>query len=125
LLQQLTFNNDLNKELTDIKSFVGQLEDKGLVENPDLANQRGVKIFNLTNKLAEKRREISDLQAQIEQQKSEKGLTVHGSGVNDLIEKITELEKERIKSQKKSQRSRDELEKTKSAYQDLEKEKNE
>jgi len=66
------------KKLTDIKSLVGQLE----------------------RKLAENKIVISDLQAQIDQQKSGRGLTVHGSGVNDLTEKITALEKEKRKLQK-------------------------
>jgi len=89
-------------------------------------------VGQLERKLAENEIVISDLQAQIDQQKSGKGLMVHGSGVNDLTKKITGLEKEERKLQKEKLQLRDELEKEqsnllyiKNAYQDLEKEKNE
>jgi predicted nucleic acid-binding Zn-ribbon protein len=83
------------------------------VENPELANQRGIKILELTNKLTEKEKEINDLQAQIDQQKLEK--ITSDNGVNELAEKINRLEQEGRKLKKESRQLKDELEEVKQA----------
>jgi chromosome segregation ATPase len=109
LNEELDKSSRYKKELTDTKSLAEQLE----------------------KKLAENEIVINGLQAQIDQQKLGKDLIVHSNSVNDLAKKITGLEREGRKLEKKSQQLRDKLKETqnnlvqaKNAYQVLEIEKN-